>query len=614
MHDDLFKDFYGIEDEGSWYSVIPLAFLVSIVPLIVYGKVINFTGDYFKYWNGVSQGYDFFSYYKVVWILIATVAAIIVFAAKWFSKRVEINKIKLYIPMAIYSLLVILSALFSKFSQIPIWGYPERYEGMVVILSYMVILFLTINLVNNKASIKAVLIALIASALIIGTIGIMQYFGHDFYKTLTGRKLILPASLQSMASTLKFQFGPKIIYASLYHYNYVGSYMAILFPLTFTMFLLIKNKIYKVLMAVVTILMFLNLVLCHSRAGIVGGAIAMVVLIIMMREFFIKNWKGTIGVVFIAAIAIGGFNAYSKGALLGRIGTLFKDAQDLAKGTAAETDTLKNITIKNDTVNIIYPNETLKIKNLQNNIVFEDTSGKQLRTNVNGATGKVTFMNNNYKQFQVTESDNSTTTDRKYSIQITKGIVKMQFLLDNGKFYYVNYKGDVVDIKPVAKWGFKGEERLGSARGYIWSRSIPLLKNTMVLGYGPDTFGAVFPQTDYIGKLVAYDTDDMLVDKAHDLYLENAINIGIPGLIAFLAILTMYIVSCSKLYFKREFNDFYSIVGLAIFTSIIGYLGAGFFNDSVVSVAPVFWVLLGIGVGINYKLKNSSGNKDEVKN
>ena len=37
----------------------------------------------------------------------------------------------------------------------------------------------------------------------------------------------------------------------------------------------------------------------------------------------------------------------------------------------------------------------------------------------------------------------------------------------------------------------------------------------------------------------------------------------------------------------------------AVALAIIGYLGAGFFNDSIVSVAPIFWVLFGVGVAVN---------------
>jgi len=41
-------------------------------------------------------------------------------------------------------------------------------------------------------------------------------------------------------------------------------------------------------------------------------------------------------------------------------------------------------------------------------------------------------------------------------------------------------------------------------RGYIWSRSLPLLRNTILVGYGPDTFAMNFPQHDIAGKVKAY--------------------------------------------------------------------------------------------------------------
>jgi hypothetical protein len=42
--------------------------------------------------------------------------------------------------------------------------------------------------------------------------------------------------------------------------------------------------------------------------------------------------------------------------------------------------------------------------------------------------------------------------------------------------------------------------------------------------------------------------------------------------------------------------------GAACFAAFCGYVSAALFNDSVVSVAPVFWLLLGLGIGINVKV------------
>lgn len=602
-----YDDLYGENCDKSWYSVIPLVFLVFLVPLIVYGKVIILTGDYFKYWNGSSQSLDFFSYYKSIWIMVFTIIALIVLGVKLFSKEIKVYKNIIYIPMIIYSILIILSTVFSDFKEISIWGFIERYEGMIVLLCYMFILFVTINMVKDKTTIKAILIALMCSALIIGTIGILQYFGYDIFKTTAGKKIILPAQFQNMASKLKFQFGDKIIYSTLYHYNYVGSYMAMLFPLALTLFILIKNKFYKAIMALVALLMFLNLMLCHSRAGVIGGIVAILVLIITLRKYFIKNWKLTAAILVVAIIGSVGFNIYSKGMLKARIGSLFKDAESLTKDS--NTASLRDVVAKDKLLQIVFSDKTLKIQSDNGNVTFKDDKDNIIYSEVNKQSGQVVLKDDKFKDFNINVKDYSTDSDKKYTMDINRGSLRIPLLVIDDQFNFTNVNNETLKIKAAEKWGFEGKEKLGSARGYIWSRSIPLLKHSVILGYGPDTFAAKFPQDDYVGKLVAYDTVSMLVDKAHNLYLEIALNTGVVALIAFLSMIVIYFISSIKIYLKNNFDDFYSIVGLAIFTAICGYLGAGFFNDSVVSVAPVFWVLFGIGISINYKLKNEKEKK-----
>ncbi|MBN2826871.1 MAG: hypothetical protein JXQ26_02720 [Tissierellales bacterium] len=40
-------------------------------------------------------------------------------------------------------------------------------------------------------------------------------------------------------------------------------------------------------------------------------------------------------------------------------------------------------------------------------------------------------------------------------------------------------------------------------------------------------------------------------------------------------------------------------MGIGIFLGVTGYLVAGFFNDQIISVAPLFYILLGAGLSIN---------------
>jgi len=148
--------------------------------------------------------------------------------------------------------------------------------------------------------------------------------------------------------------------------------------------------------------------------------------------------------------------------------------------------------------------------------------------------------------------------------------------------------------------GFEGKERIGSARGYIWSRTIPLLRKCFITGYGPDTFAFVFPQNDYLAKYYAhFENFNITMDKPHNLYLQIFFSSGLIALIAFLAICVFYLVDCFRLYALKKTYRSEQCFGISVMLAVVGYLAAGVFNDSVVSVAPVFWILLGTGAALN---------------
>lgn len=90
-------------------------------------------------------------------------------------------------------------------------------------------------------------------------------------------------------------------------------------------------------------------------------------------------------------------------------------------------------------------------------------------------------------------------------------------------------------------------------------------------------------------------------DKAHNEYLQIAVTLGIPALIAYLIFLGMIIIPNLKYIFKQKY--------IFILLSIIGsYLVQAFFNISTIGIAPIFWLCLGI---IDNKNILRIGGKDE---
>ena len=129
-----------------------------------------------------------------------------------------------------------------------------------------------------------------------------------------------------------------------------------------------------------------------------------------------------------------------------------------------------------------------------------------------------------------------------------------------------------------------------------------ILPNVIFKGYGPDNYCLAFPQDDFIAKLNAgYNAND-IIDKPHNMYLQIAINTGMISLLALLTLWGIYIISSFKLYFKTNYDSLAKIVGVSCTLSVIGYLVAGLFNDHIVSVSPLFWIILGLGISINIRV------------
>ncbi len=136
--------------------------------------------------------------------------------------------------------------------------------------------------------------------------------------------------------------------------------------------------------------------------------------------------------------------------------------------------------------------------------------------------------------------------------------------------------------------GNEGIEHLGSSRMFIWLRGLELVKARPLFGYGLENVGNAFLEF-YRTDILDHFNRIVIPDKAHNEYLHIALTTGVFGLISYLLFLVAII--------KKSMTKLYdSELQLALFVAIIGYLIQAFFNISVVSVAYVFWIFLGLSV------------------
>ena len=176
----------------------------------------------------------------------------------------------------------------------------------------------------------------------------------------------------------------------------------------------------------------------------------------------------------------------------------------------------------------------------------------------------------------------------------------------------VGIGGELVDAQDIERLEFlDGYEKLFSNRVYIWSLSVPLLKDTVFIGHGPDMYPIAFDQNDFVGKANQF-LQNVIIDKPHNMYIQIGVNTGILSLVALLVVFMTYLIRSVKIFMTCSFETFEHYVGAGIFLSILGYLVAGLFNDQVISVSPLFYTLLGLGFIVNHLL--SSKNVNHVQN
>ena len=629
-----------IDESIHWFQMLPIAFFSAFVIIIT--RMHSYQRDMSQfYWSGGnSELTDFFSYFKMIAIIVCAVLALVLILYRLFTQSFAIKRCFAYIPMAIYSVFVIISYLCSDYKDFALLGYNDRFEGTLSLLAYMVMLFFIINSINSERNVKWVVYPIAVSSAILGVLGVSQALDHDFFRTVIGQKLITPNFMTESGSTvhelieqaaaqgekfLNFTFVNKEIYQTVYNINYVSFYLTLLLPLFGMLFIhsMMKGKEEKIWKKVIWGALFgllvYNLIGSASSGGFLGMAIVVLVAIIILNKRILKWWK-PLAILIVLTVLMGGVT-YDRwlpeltGAISGVTGSNVSDTTE----SESETAVKHNLEyIDTDGNNIImgidgstftfttYPDNPIAIK-----IVDQDDKSIDLvPTDVSPVYGfDDERLGNCFLQPAQDEQGNN------YFLFTSDGQKQnWPFRITNDGVFYLNGLGALVDLDKIPAIGWENNGSWGNGRGYIFSRTLPMMKDTMLIGNGADTYCIYFPQKDYVGKYNSVSfTENMniIVDKPHNMYMGAWTGTGGLSVISLLAMWGIYIVQSAGIYFKRKFESFNEFIGCGIFLGICGFLAAALVDDSTVSVMPMFYGLLGTGIAINMILKRDMPLKEK---
>ena len=140
----------------------------------------------------------------------------------------------------------------------------------------------------------------------------------------------------------------------------------------------------------------------------------------------------------------------------------------------------------------------------------------------------------------------------------------------------IKTKDEVIEI---SKGNF--DDHFGTDRMYVWKETLKIVPNHLVNGVGIDNYAYAFD-----GEALTMYNGYILYDKAHNEYLQTLVTQGIFSLISYLSIFIIIVINGIKNSFKN--NELYLIL------PVIGYMVQAFFNISVIEVAPLFYIALGL--------------------
>ena len=605
-------------DYKRFLKILPLVLGLLIIPIFMRLIMVPVPYDVQLHWNGKGAfDGDIFGYGRLILLIITSVIImLILFFTITSDTFVKIKKLKPFvIALGILALMAIISTVLGGYGVISFGGAPTRYEGLYAFIGYFLLFFYAMIIDYDKKTEKTIIIIMACFTILCSLVGLSQFMGKDIFLTSFGKMLYLPPELrQSEMKATAFEFRTMYIFTT--HYNYSSMLMSMMSMFWVVYFISVKDNNYKILSAIMSIMSMLLLFGTNARSGVMAIVIAIIIMIITFISKIISNKKASIIALVIFALFV--FTAFSFG-LMSRVTSLMQDIKSINSSRKQSDEhireqiPLKDIQTTDDTYTIVYNDVKLKFNKNTNSFYDENDNVLTFDTL---EQGKVTFRDEKYKLFTVEtfqKKSNIDETNHIYHLVRVNNEINNIYNFDvTDKIMFVNHLGFPMYPEKAERIGFKGMERLGSGRMFIISSTLPLIKKSPIIGYGPDAFLMVFNQDDVYAKMYVYGEPMHIVDKPHNLYLLFAINFGLIGLFAFLYIIVLLIIRAKKRYKKYSIST--DALYISSFAGVMAYMGSGFFNDSSLAVSPIFWILFGIAVsGIGAKEEISKISKTDKK-
>ena len=621
---------------------VPAAFLAAGWPFIVHAAKVPTHLDHYPWYPNVAETVDFFLVHKsralciVSLVMFLLLAVNIIYMAqdasvrRLFPEFGKKGKIKVvYAGVGIFIIGAVVSSLRSPFPGAVWHGMVEQYENLPVVVSYFIIFLFTAVCFRTKEDCDFVRRAMLAGTAAQCLVGISQLCGYDFFSTIA-RQLIGAGTSDSVMTEFVFakDAGDRV-YMCFYHPNYAAVYLMVMLPIClYSLKACIsslsggrseksgKQYLWVACYAVLLAAMILCLAGTGSKTSIIVIIICAVAAVVSLffRQIYRRSNRHKdpaggdgrrIGIMASVVVLI----------LTGSImftWNLWKESgrnpvlQILGEKTQQN---LLNVSPEAEGVSVDWKGQKLLLTMQKegNQAWFSvlDEGGNAMPLDYEEDTQRFIIRNPMYSGLSFDAwTDHGTLCITMYQ-QVLHGESREEipwyFRLqkEQGEWQYVNLyqKPDKpVNAEHTATFGFDNGL---SGRVYIWSRTVPLMKDRILLGSGADSFALSFPQNDYAARAnVGLDLLMPVISRAHSLYLQCAVQFGlIPSVCLFAALLALIFGKSrhtTKPFREQDDNRYLAEMNNFFKISMLLWLLMGITNDSVIVVTPFVCLIAGL--------------------
>ena len=243
-----------------WYDQLNITLIFILITSLVFTHSIKF--------------YSIFTSTKLFSLRIITLIILLLTGYKFFKeKQINLSTPKFYLGLLGYGFVCVLNTIISINTYTSLFGQPDQYLGLFTVLNFILIAFLTAQILNTK-NLQTIFIKYFISIGFISAIyGFLQY--HQF---------IGDPSMWDQDPTLR-------VFGTFGHSNHFAAFLGMNIMLSLGIFFYTKNFYWKVFAAAGVLISFITLSYTASRGGLFAVLFSLLFFGLIFFHLIYKNFK-----------------------------------------------------------------------------------------------------------------------------------------------------------------------------------------------------------------------------------------------------------------------------------------------------------------------------------